>query len=72
MAIITTVPGASAAVWRDEFTLFFNITENADCSGGTTGPPECQSATLASQPRDPTPVNVSASAGNEELFTINA
>jgi hypothetical protein len=26
MAIITSVPGSPAAAWRDEFTLFFNIT----------------------------------------------
>jgi hypothetical protein len=64
LAIITTVPG-SPAEWRDNITIFFNITENAECSGGTTDPPSCSSATLDGQPRDPMQFNISASAGNE-------
>jgi hypothetical protein len=46
MAIVTTVPGSTATAWRDEFTLFFNITAQADCSGST---PSCSAATLDGQ-----------------------
>jgi hypothetical protein len=49
MAFVHNMEGSSAAdyQYRDNFTLFFNTTQERDCDNGSTNPPECYEATIS-------------------------